>query len=259
MKFLFSLVFTAFVTCCFGQAIEKESSLFIPVNIQEAYENGTRNLDGTPGSNYWQNSSDYTIKAELDPTTRKISGYEKIIYYNNSPNSLSEIVIRLYQDFFRKGNSRDFQISPFDITNGVEISKIKINGKEINLSPDAWKTRREGTNLFIYMEDQVIPNSSVQIEIEWSFIVSKYSNVRMGRYDSTSYFIGHWYPQVAVYDDIDGWDENDYTGYTEFYNDFSNFDVEITVPENFVVWSTGILQNPDNVLENKYLSRYEQS
>lgn len=259
MKILCSILFIAFATASCAQIIENESKLFIPLNVQNAYEDGTRNYDGTPGPNYWQNGSDYNIKVELNPLSRKISGWEKIIYHNNSPNSLSEIVIRLYQDFFKRGNARDFEISPSDITNGVEITKIKINETDIDLSHDSWITRREGTNLIVNMKDQVVPNSSVQIEIEWSFIVSKFSNVRMGRYDSTSYFIGYWYPQIAVYDDIDGWDKNEYTGYTEFYNDFSNYEVEITVPENFIVWATGTLQNPQEVLEDKYLYRYKQA
>jgi len=78
----------------------------------------------------------------------------------------------------------------------------------------------------------------------------------MGAYDSTSFFIGYWYPQMAVYDDIDRWDMNNYGGQQEFYNDFSNFEVEIKVPNNFVVWSTGILQNPDELLTQKTLDRF---
>jgi hypothetical protein len=78
----------------------------------------------------------------------------------------------------------------------------------------------------------------------------------MGAYDSTSFFIGYWYPQVSVYDDIDGWDMFNYGGQQEFYNDFASFQVEIKVPNTFCVWATGVLQNPDEVLTEKILDRY---
>jgi Peptidase family M1 domain len=81
----------------------------------------------------------------------------------------------------------------------------------------------------------------------------------MGAYDSTSFFIAYWYPQISVYDDIDGWDTFDYIGDQEFNNDFSNYDVEITIPNNFAVWSTGILQNHEEVLSEKYLKRYKSA
>ncbi len=69
-------------------------------------------------------------------------------------------------------------------------------------------------------------------------LISDKVKIRMGAYDSTSFFIAYWYPQVAVYDDIDGWDRYNYSGQQEFYNDFSNFDVEIKVPNTFAVWGS---------------------
>ena len=79
----------------------------------------------------------------------------------------------------------------------------------------------------------------------------------MGMYDSTSALIGYWYPQVSVYDDLDGWDMIPYTGIQEFYNDFANYDVELTVPNDFGVWGTGVLQNPEEVFSKEYLERYK--
>jgi hypothetical protein len=81
----------------------------------------------------------------------------------------------------------------------------------------------------------------------------------MGAYQDSSFFISLWYPQIAVYDDIDGWDKYFYTGNQEFYNDFKNFNVEITVPDSFLVWATGILENPRQILDDKYLARYNKA
>jgi aminopeptidase N len=78
----------------------------------------------------------------------------------------------------------------------------------------------------------------------------------MGKFDSTSFFLGQWYPQIAVYDDINGWDTRSYNGMAEFYNDFANFDVEITVPNNFMVWATGEPQNLIDVLQTEYYNKY---
>ena len=72
-------------------------------------------------------------------------------------------------------------------------------------------------------------------------------------------FIAYWYPQIAVYDDIDGWDRMDYTGFLEMYNDFNNYNVEFTVPTGFQIWATGVWQNPEEILNQKYLDRYNSA
>jgi hypothetical protein len=81
----------------------------------------------------------------------------------------------------------------------------------------------------------------------------------MGAYGDSAFFVGHWFPRIAVYDDIDGWDRYPYSGNQEFYNDFGDFDVEITVPEDFIVWGTGLRQNMNEVLDENYIERYEEA
>ena len=232
------------------------TNLPIPVNLQKAYENGTRTFDGRPGPNYWQNHSKYTIEVKFEPATRILEGYEEIIYFNESPDTLYRLVIRLYQDILKKGNPRDWGVSPEDLHDGVKINSLKINGKALNLS-DSKTVQRYGTNLSIRLGQQRIPpKTQVRLEIDWQLQISHKSNIRMGTYDSTSFHIAYWYPQIAVYDDIDGWDTYNYTGGQEFYNDFCDYDVKITVPQNFVVWATGRLQNVDQVLQKKIKKRY---
>ena len=96
-----------------------QQELFIPRNIQAAYEKGTRSLDGKPGAEYWQNSADYKIEVEVDPSTYQIDGSEEIIYYNNSPDSLKRIVLRLYPNVFKKGSARDYSLIPEGVNDGV--------------------------------------------------------------------------------------------------------------------------------------------
>ena len=232
-----------------------QEKLFTPRNILSAYEKGTRSLDGNPGPEYWQNSSDYKIEVEVDPSTYQIIGSEEITYYNNSPDSLNRIVLRLYPNLFKKGSARDYAISPEAVNEGVTISEISINGRLINLENRSIY-RVTNTLAVIYLPEPIPPKSSANLSIEWSFSLSPKTTLRMGVYDSTTVFVGYWYPQIAVYDDIDGWDYYNYSGQVEFYNDFSNFEVMITIPNNFGVWATGGFQNPEEVLDQRILERY---
>ena len=233
----------------------QSTDLYMSLDIQNAYNNGTRNYNGTPGDNYWVNKAKYKIQAAIDPETRKLTGKENIIYYNNSRDNITKIVLRLYQDFYKKGNPRDFTISPRAVTDGVELGTILINNKE----SDQKKLQRNGTNLTIHLEEALKPDSNITLSLEWSFIIPNISMVRMGAYDTTSFFVALWYPQISVYDDIDGWSTFNYTGQQEFYNDHNSFEVEITVPKEYVVWATGNLTNPEKVLTEDYVELYNEA
>jgi len=232
-----------------------QNKIFIPRNILTTYENGTRSFVGKPGPEYWQNNSDYKIEVEVDPSTYLISGSEEITYYNNSPDSLKRIVLRLYPNIYKKGSARDFQISAEAVDNGVLVNKISIDGKSINLNNQSIY-RVSNTLAIIYLPEPFPPNSSVNLSIEWSFKITDKVTLRVGVYDSTTAFVGYWYPQISVYDDIDGWDYNMYDRLTEFYNDFSSFEVKIKIPNYFGVWATGELQNPEEVFERRILQKY---
>lgn len=250
MKWLFLLLVFSSV---FGQV----NSIYIPKNIEDAYYFGTRSYDGKPGENYWVNSADYDIEVEVLPETRMIKGTAKIIYYNNSPDNLQSIIIKLYQDFYKKGNSRDWQIDPVAINNGVTIYGVLVNGENFFEGNSNGAYERYGTNMTVRLNETLKSQASINLEISWSFKIPFESRLRMGMYDSTSFFISYWYPQVAVYDDIDGWDIFHYKGTTETYNDANNYAVEITAPKDFLIWSTGLLQNSKEVLSEELRERLE--
>jgi hypothetical protein len=227
----------------------------MPKNIKNAYDMGMRTYSGAPGPDYFINRADYTIRASINPENRVLTGSETIVYYNRSPDTLKEIVIKLYQDLNKPGIARNFDLPPEALTEGVVISKFKMNGRDIDVS-NSFNAQRFETNLEVMLDEPLYPSASVRLEIDWSFTIPQGSNVRMGTYDATSYYVAYWYPQVAVYDDIDGWDDIGYNGEQEMYNDFNNYDVRITMPEDFGVWATGMLQNPEAVLQSEQLSRY---
>lgn len=238
-----------------------QEKLIVPRATENAYKNETRQKDGNPEKNYWQNSADYNIDVVMDVENMVLKGEEEITYYNNSPDSLSVMVIRLYQDLFKKGANRNsiVDIDPRDIHDGVNISKLMVGGSEIELSGDMSPVQRTGTIMIIHLAQKLPPKTELKIQIGWDFNFPQYSLIRMGTIDSTSLFVGQWYPQVAVYDDVNGWDARSYNGMAEFYNDFSNFNVNITVPENFMVWATGEPVNMKDVLQAEYYEKYQKA
>ncbi len=251
---IFSLLLLVFII--FKPVIAQNKNLYMPLNIQNAYENGTRNYDGTPGENYWQNRAEYKIKAEIEPESRILSGEQKVKYFNNSPDVLNEIIVRLYQDLYKIGNVRDIELPPEAVHDGIEFSYIAVNGKRVDNIEGYKKISFSGTNLIIYPDMPVMPNDSVELEFKWKFRIPKERNLRMGTYGEHAFFIAYWYPQIAVYDDIDGWDIINYQGPAEFYNDFNDYDVEIKMPSEFLVWATGKFENPEEILNDKYLEKF---
>ena len=207
--------------------------------------------------NYWQNIVDYKIDVKVSPETRVIDGTEAIVYTNNSPDKLSNIVIRLYYDVFKKGNKRGMQVNADDIGDGVDIKELSVNGVTYDLDSTEIVSRR-GTNLDIKLSEPLEKGDKVNLKFEWEQKVPLTLR-RTGVADSTSFFIAYWYPQVAVYDDVFGWDRIDYTFETEFYNNLANFDVNITAPDNFLVWATGTLENSADVLPSDIHARYTKA
>ncbi len=246
--FLFLALF-AFITS------NSQNTKYTIREYENAIKKQTRSLDGNPGINYFSNYSDYKIEAEFDTKTGLLTGKETVIYHNQSPDTLQIIVIRLYQNLFAKGFPRDFTVNSEDLTDGVIISKLVINGKEINIR----NTRTNSTNMFVPIPDKILPDSETELLIEWQLSYPEHTTVRNGKYMENVWFIGYWYPQIAVYDDVFGWDNSTYTGSTEFYNDHSNFDVKITVPYPNLLWATGEQQNIDDVYTKKYANRIKDA
>jgi len=247
------------VFCIFQFSLAQQAKLYTPKNIQKSYEEKTRSLDGKPGENYWQNFSEYDIDVSLDIKSRELSGEEQIKYYNNSPDTLRYLVIKLLQNYHKEGIARDYAIAPEKINEGVILDKVEVNGKVLDL-----ENRREvfiyGTNLYAIMakDSRILPQSETSLKIIWHFEVPDLA-VRVGAYTDSSLFMGYWFPQMAVYDDIMGWDTEQYTGLQETYNDLADYHVKITTDESYIVWATGDLQNSSDIFSSEIQERINQS
>jgi len=252
MKYLLTLLSLSLFTSVLSS---QSSNLFIPLDVQKAYEKGTHSYDGTVGENYWINHTDYKIDVELIPDSNMIVGSEEIIYHNESPDSLDEIVIRLYQNITKPGVARNWNIPESRLNKGIEVNKLKIQNEIIDLH--SHRVRISGTNMTVKLQNKLAPSSLVELEIDWKFEIAKIP-LRMGNYDG-DYFIAYWYPQISVYDDVFGWDKLQYAGTVEFYNDFNNFEINITVPDDYVIWSTGELQNSVALFQENIIDKIEEA
>jgi len=255
MQKIFSFILLLGLSLSYN-SFSQNSKLFVPREIQTSMMNATRTLNGVSGKNYWQNTTTYKIEASFNPETGKITGKEKVSYRNNSPNTIYELIVNLYPNLFKKGNARDREVEPSDVHDGIKLKKVKINGIEIDKENSCSYT---GTIVSIKLKKPLLSKNELEIEMEWEFIMQSKTTIRVGKYGNKTWFIGYWYPQIAVYDDIYGWDDIYYDGLHEFYAAFANFDVKIKVPSNQIIWATGIWQNPSEILNLNYLNRYNQA
>jgi hypothetical protein len=246
----------ALAALLYGTPAAAQTTLPTAWNIQQAIHKGTRTLTGEPGARYWQNRADYQIKVSFDPATRLVSGSENITYYNNSPDTLRQLLFKLYPNIYKKGVQRMMDVEPEDITDGVNVSQVSVNGAAPQTQGGGRRRRAtvDGTNMPMGMP-ALKPGEKVTVSLDFSYTLNKTSHIRTGQVDSGSYFIAYFFPRIAVYDDIDGWNRFPYLGPQEFYNDFCHFNVSITVPGDYLVWATGNLVNAAAVLQPAIVQR----
>ncbi|MES2893760.1 MAG: M1 family metallopeptidase [Bacteroidota bacterium] len=244
-----------FLLMCFLEATNMfaQKTLFTPENVRKAYSNGTRSMDGKPGKNYWQNTARYDINVAVAPPSKTVQGSESITYINHSPTPIKTIVIKLIMNIHHPGAVRQRPASADYLTTGIHIDQYSENGKE-----RPFKDPQASTQSRITLATQVAPGDSIQLGFKWHYDLSEQSG-REGKLDSTSFFLAYFYPRVAVLDDVHGWDRMDFTDAQEFYNDFNDYRVSVTVPNNFLVWGTGDLQNASEVMQAPFVDRLAKS
>jgi hypothetical protein len=212
-------------------------------------------MDGVPGPNYWQQTAAYTINATLDVDEKKLEGTTRILYRNNSPDTLSRLVVQLLQNFHRDDVPR---ISPAEITGGYTFSRVTVQGQEYEELPflrgPGYATNQ--TNMFINTPNPIEPGDSIVLVLDWSFTIpQRGAGGRMGWSEDNFFYLAYWYPQMAVYDDVVGWQADPFLGQAEFYQGFAAYDVTLDVPQGWLVQGTGELQNESEVLLDRIRER----
>ena len=253
-----------------------DTGIFSPAPLPPA--NDIRRANGAPGPRYWQQRVDYTIKAVLDTTEKRLNGTVSISYTNNSPDTLRYVWMQLDQNLFRPGSTGSLLFASesrfggagfkggFDIAEAKQCvqaprqrvsrssrkkSKNAASDKEAAAStpcPSATlRTRVDDTMMYLDLVRPIPPGASTGFELTYAFNVPEHGADRMGR-EGTLYEMAQWYPRLAVYDDVHGWNTDQYLGQGEFYLEYGNIDYEVTLPAGYVVAGTGVLKNPEEVL-----------
>ena len=211
--------------------------------------NQYRTASGMPGPAYWQQRADYTIEAALDTAEQRLRGSVTIRYTNNSPDTLRFVWLLVEQNVYKPGSrgaglfAAEARASGGGFAGGYdEIADVRVDGRPARFVVSDTRMRVE--------LDRPLPPGGARATIaigRYSFRVPVKGSDRMGR-DGALYASAHWYPRVAVYDDVRGWNTEPYLGQGEFYSEFGDFDVAITAPAGYVIASTGVLRNAREVL-----------
>ena len=215
--------------------------------------NSYRSGSGRPGPAYWQQEVDYRIEAALDPARNELSGRADVAYRNRSPDALPYLWLHLEQNMCAPGSLTSqldqpplvFLGSTFDFSckgfaGGLTLDSVLVGGVPA-------RTAVYGTTMRLDLPAPLAPGASLALRLVWRFKVPPFGGGRMG-HDGSLYEFGQWYPRLAVYDDLRGWNHEPYIGAGEFYLEYGKFEVLVTVPAGFVVAATGTLRNPEQVL-----------
>lgn len=229
-----------------------------PRGYRRAVEAGTRTAGGSPGPAYWQQWSEYDIRARLHPASRRLLGSGSIRYHNESPDTLETLHLHLHQNIHRSGGTR---IEEQEVTAGLDVDAVRVDGELISERPgsDGPGYEVDGTILRIRPPDPVSPGATVELSLEWSFPVAQETTGRMGWSGEDLFYIGYWYPRMAAYDDVVGWQTDPFLGSGEFYDGFGSYDVAIQVPHGWLVRATGRLTNRSEVFPREIRRRIDQA
>ena len=241
-----------------GSARPYPYPIFETVRFERAVERGTRTRTGRPGPNYWQQYSTYRLEAEFDPATNRLTGRGTLRYQNRSPDTLRSVFLHLHPNLFSPDAIRNETVP---VTGGVELKRVAIGGRALAAGPNEATAGFEvwSTLLRVQPAQPLLPGASVELEIEWSYVVPPDGAPRGGR-DGEIAYIAYWYPQFAVYDDVERqWQIDPYMGNAEFYMGYADYDVALTVPDGWLVAATGVLTNRAEVLTPQTRARLDSA
>ncbi|MEN2284275.1 M1 family metallopeptidase [Algoriphagus sp. SE2] len=227
----------------------------------------SRTASGKPGVGYWQNAADYEIEATLDDQAHTLTGKVTMTYTNNSPEQLDFIWMQLEQNRFTE-DSRGTLTTPIqgnryngDTDGGFDISNLE--AKVGSKGTASNKYIISDTRMQVWFPEPIpSKGGKATVSMNFSFKIPEKGMDRMGRLDvedGTIYALAQWYPKVAVFDQIEGWNVEPYLGAGEFYLEYGDFDYKITVPYDHIVVGSGELLNPKEVLSKELQERYAKA
>ena len=232
-----------------------DTSIFAPLELPPG--NIYRSGSGAPGPKYWQQRADYLLRGTLDTAAKSLKGEETLRYTNNSPDTLRFVWLQVEQNAFKSGSLNSFvfpSASRFGARNFEGGDFIDHLDQTTPRGKTALKSRVEGTMMKVDLSGPLPPGATATLSIGWHFNIPEHGADRMGR-DGALYELAQWYPRVAVYDDLRGWNTEPYLGQGEFYLEYGNYELYVTVPAGYIVAATGALLNSSEVLTATQMAR----
>lgn len=229
--------------------------------------NDFRSGSGEPGPKYWQNRADYRISCTLDTTTYGLSGDVEITYTNNSPDNLRFLWLQVDQNIYKKdsrGSSTTTETggrwANAKFTDGDVIKTISVEYGGKSYIP---KYTVSDTRMQVWLQDALkAAGNKLKLKISFGFEIPEYGTDRMGRQKTKNgmiYEIAQWFPRMAVYDDVQGWNTLPYLGAGEFYLEYGDLEYSITAPANMIIAGSGELQNPQECLTTEQVKRWNEA
>jgi len=246
-----------------------------------------RESDGTPGPAYWQNRADYHIDASLDEVHQVIKGRVTITYTNHSPHALDYLWLQLDQNAYSP-HSRGLDAGLFldsnriktghDFTGGYTIHSVKTSMPSAVLTSATATTPTAAsasaayfitdTRMQVRLSTPLKPGAAITIAIDYDYRMPRHfanADFNVNRTDilptpgGDIYAVAQWYPRMCVLDDVEGWNVLPYLGNGEFYLEYGDFNVNLTLPSAYIVSASGELLNPEEVLTKTEQQRYAQA
>ena len=226
---------------------------------------GVRLASGAPGPDYWQNEADHTIDVVLDPVEGKLTGTEQITYHNNSPDTLTYLWLQLDVNRFREDSLANRSGTRTSVAGSQRIDFVeRLHAKDTFKAGSNVTRVADGqgralqysivdTMMRIELPQPLRPGRSFSFEVDWYHhvtpeVIGGRSQLEILEDDVPLYEIAQWFPRMAAYTDVDGWQNKPFLGRGEFTLEFGDYELRITVPDTYVVASSGILRNPSQVL-----------
>jgi peptidase M1-like protein len=225
----------------------------------------SRSASGAPGPKYWQQRADYDLKATIDTAAKRVDGSMILRYTNNSPDTLRYIWIQTEQNAFKSGSLNSYIFPPnsrfgaLNFEGGDVFDHFdELAGTPAKPTRKALTPRDNGTVARVDLATPLAPGQTATFDVAWHFAIPEHGADRMGR-DGALYEIAQWYPRLCVYDDLRGWNTEPYLGQGEFYLEYGDYSLDVTVPAGYIVAATGVLENPRDVLTAAEMSRLAQA
>jgi Peptidase family M1 domain len=255
------------------------NTLFEQMGTTLPTPNTYRTASGSPGKEYWQQKADYDIKVELDDKNQVITGSEKVVYHNFSPDALNYLWLQLDQNTFNeKSDANSTRQTSINAKRGATASNLnsfdsktpKDYGFHILSITDALgkklKYTINGTMMRVDLPQNLLKGQTFTFNVTWDFnIVDANAQRARSGYEffekdgNYIYEMAQWFPRMCSYDDVSGWQNKQFLGQGEFTLTFGDYNVQITVPSDMVVGATGELQNAKDVLSAVQIQRLKQA